>query len=238
MDRKLIRELVSNPDPNAIREIEKQIQDSVRNLIEKVEKAIGNIPGEIKEIISKWRKCEFFKIEDENVLFTAFQNIERMFVDVSPIARYPAVLPVYRPYSGSTILIIVDTSGSMSSEELEYGFYVIKRLSQKNKILVLQVDTEIKGRAIEIERWRFPDKLEVKGRGGTDFSCLSDLKNYIPATERENIKSVVIFTDGHVVAFPNTNPLPSAAWFGITTDAIPSGPKWIRWHRLVKVESD
>ena len=234
LDRQLIRELVSHPDPNVIKEFEENIKENIKNLVERI-KTVGNLPGVVEEIIKSWKPAEFYVIEDENILFAAMNNVERLFNDVSPIAVPPVVLPVYRPYGGNVVLVVIDTSGSMDNEALEYGFYVLKRLARSKKVYVLQVDTEVKGKAVGINKWSFPAELKVEGRGGTDFACLEKIKSYLPHDAIENVTTVVIFTDGMVDKFPSYNPLPNAKWIGITTYEIPKdSPNWIMWTRIQK----
>jgi len=232
--KKNVEDLMSK-SVRELKEIKKNIQEKINKLVDEIQKSIGSIPAEVEEIIRSYKECEIPVLENEQELFSAFAEIERLFIDKSPASPKSVFLPIYRPYQGKTILLIIDTSGSMSYEEFEYVFYLIKRLKQNNKVLVLNIDTKIKDKPILLEKYKFLPALKVKGRGGTDFQDLENVKKFLSTTDKENITSVILFTDGYVNDFPTYNPLKNAKWFGITTERIPeNSPKWIKWFKLIK----
>jgi predicted metal-dependent peptidase len=70
-------------------------------------------------------------------------------------------------HAAATITVIIDTSGSIGSRELEQFFAEIESLSSRAKIFILQWDAAFQG----YDPYRRGDwrKLTVKGRGGTDM---------------------------------------------------------------------
>jgi predicted metal-dependent peptidase len=87
--------------------------------------------------------------------------------------------------------IMVDTSGSISSDEFQEFFGHIEKISWRAKIKMIEFDHEIQ----HVTKYRKGDwkKLKVHGRGGTSFVNLLD-----QAEERGLIGQVnIIFTDGY-----------------------------------------
>ena len=69
-------------------------------------------------------------------------------------------------FLGSKILIALDTSGSMSTEDLKKTFSVIESLKYKAELYICYCDTE----TTKPEKLRANSKrLNVKGRGGTNL---------------------------------------------------------------------
>jgi len=221
------------------------IKDAVRDLIERARdlykrQGIGSLPGEVEELI-KWLKKRKIKIElldEDNELFGLFRQYERTYMDYNPrsnkrIWRYQRhpILPVIRPLTGYTVVIIVDTSASMGGEELSYAIDLINELASKARIYLVEIDVEIQ-RVREVDEID-QEELSFKGRGGTSFKALERLDEHIT---NEDITGCIILTDGWVKEFPSRNPFPGAKWYGITVDIIPDeSPDWIKWFKVEDV---
>ncbi len=72
-------------------------------------------------------------------------------------------------HAAANVSVIIDTSGSVGTKELEQFFAEIEAISYKANIHVLQWDAAFQG----FDRYRKGDwkKLKVKGRGGTDMAA-------------------------------------------------------------------
>ncbi len=94
------------------------------------------------------------------------------------------------------LIVGLDTSGSMGSEELGVIWDAIKRTRVRcSKMTLIQVDTEVK----DVTNVRRGDAiLEVKGRGGTELTPI------ITKAKELGFPKIplVVFTDGEVGEFP------------------------------------
>ncbi len=230
---KLVKELLKKNIDEIKRQAE-QFKQEIINRINEVQKLIGSVPGEVTEIIKSWKTVEI-ELENEDEFMTEFHEVERLYISRNLVNPN---LPVYRPFSGSKILLIVDTSGSIGYDEAEYFFGLIKDISTKYEVLVFEIDTEIKNeKPLKFSKFSDNSELVFKGRGGTSFKDLERLDNLLSFTEKEEIKKVILLTDGHVIEFPSFKPLQKSEWIGITTDIIPSdAPSWIKkWFHIKKL---
>jgi len=217
------------------------IREELKKVIETMKiSGIGNTPEYIEELINSYKEptIKIPKLEEAILAFKG--EVLRSYNFYNSINQiygrsYPKpVLPSFRPALNSEVLIIVDTSGSMGYEELEYAFGLIRKATKISRVYVLNIDTEIKEKPIPIEKYRIKSSMRFVGRGGTDFKDLERLSQILTFEQRKNIKLVILFTDGLVFGFPKNNPLPNAKWLGITTNEIPeSSPEWIEWGKII-----
>lgn len=103
------------------------------------------------------------------------------------------------------IMAWVDTSGSMSQEDLNKALSMMLMVAQAKKptkLVVCQFDT----RVADIQEFSRPDtiekdmkKMKIKGGGGTDVKCCFDLlADKKSKYARQVPELVVIFTDGYL----------------------------------------
>lgn len=102
--------------------------------------------------------------------------------------RYDLASPGYRREYQSKLIFAVDTSGSMTEDDLKEGFAVINNICKHSEIEYVLFDTSIK--LIEKKRKNAQTQFKVKGRGGTDFQEVVDY------AEKKAVDGLVIFTDG------------------------------------------
>ena len=119
-------------------------------------------------------------------------STHRRLTRMKPNRRYGYLYMGSRYDFTTNLLVAVDVSGSMSSEDLARGFSVVNRFFTYGvrSIDVIQFDTEIKGEVVSLKRAR--REVVALGRGGTDFSPVID---YID--EHTDYDGVVVFTDGY-----------------------------------------
>ena len=111
---------------------------------------------------------------------------------LSPILPAGVILPYYRGRTAS-IVIIVDTSGSMTSEMLSSAvaeiYAVLKALGIEDGIHVIPCDTTVK----TIQKIIPGQRIVLEGGGGTDLAVGFDkAKEILPRPE-----GIVVITDGY-----------------------------------------
>lgn len=98
-------------------------------------------------------------------------------------------------YAFSTsLLIAVDTSGSISTEMLKHFFSVIVKFFKYGieQIDVIQFDCVIQGECMSLKKAKKQNRFAVHGRGGTSFQPVFD---YLHEHNRYN--GLIILTDGY-----------------------------------------
>ena len=185
--------------------IENQIDYQAKNTAETCQKLIGSIPGELKEYLDS-----LFKIKPQIFNWKAyFRRVignlitsELYLTRMRPSRRFPDSRGVKfkrKPH----VLVGVDTSGSVSDEELEDFFSEIYYLWKSGvKVTIAQMDTKIE----HIEEYNGKFNKEIYGRGGTEFT---DLINYYNERKKD-FSTLVIFTDGYVSL--NLPPFRNGVW--------------------------
>ena len=95
------------------------------------------------------------KTEVSNIRFTNFKKSKRF-------NTYPGV----RLKRSFSLLVAIDTSGSISSKELEIFLNEIQSLSNQTRfITIIECDCEIK----DVYKYKFSKDKVITGRGGTEF---------------------------------------------------------------------
>ena len=172
----------------------------LKQTAEQVEKSCGTIPGEFTELISKLREKRpevfnwkaYFRrmlgsIYDVNIRMTRRRESKR-FAGAAGIKHRKKV----------SILVAIDTSGSVSERELQEFFSEIDYVYKAGaRITIIECDTRINS-ITEYDGKKLP---EIKGRGGTSFNPPVDY--YVD--HRKEYASLIYFTDGEA-PLPNKNP--------------------------------
>ena len=170
--------------------IEKQVEHQLKEIAEQTEKRRGSIPGELGEIISRLRHVEPAKFDWKAYL--------RRFVGNSSVVytkklrrkynkRYIAN-PGLKIKFKNHILVGVDTSGSVSSNELVEFMNEINHMHKTgHKITVAQCDTRLNS----VEDFNPKKDWNIKGRGGTSFQPVVDHYN-----EYGRYTALIYLTDG------------------------------------------
>jgi len=171
--------------------VQKQIEHQLKEIAEQTEKRCGSIPGELSGIIDRLRI-----IEPPSFDWKAYL---RRFVGNSSVSYTKKLRRKYnKRYSANPglkikfknhICVGVDTSGSVSNEELkEFMNELVHMHKTGHKITVVQCDTQINS----IEEFNPRKNWEIKGRGGTDFQPVVDHYN----EKRANYTALIYLTDG------------------------------------------
>ena len=171
--------------------IQNQIKGQIKTAAEQTIKMRGTIPAELQEIID-----EILKVKPRIFDWKAyFRRMLGSIYDVNikktrrkESIRFPGAAGIKHKKKVS-ILVAIDTSGSVSNQELIDFFSEITYIYKAGaRITILECDARISTNYEYTGKWTG----KVHGRGGTDFQPVIDYY-------RKNIKdyaALVYFTDG------------------------------------------
>ena len=171
--------------------LQKQIEHQIKESAEQTQKKHGTVPGELAELINRLLNPEPPKFDWKGYL--------RRFVGNSSIVYTKKLRRKYnKRYSANPglkikfknhILVGVDTSGSVNSEELKEFFGELTHMHKTgHKITVAQCDTELKS----VKEFNPNKDWEIHGRGGTSFQPVIDHYN----EKKGRYTALVYLTDG------------------------------------------
>lgn len=180
--------------------IQNQINSLLVDTADQVSKSAGSIPGNLKEIIEKLKdkKPEVFdwKSYFRKLLGTIY-DINLRLTRRKPSKRY-SESPGVQHRKKVSMLVAVDTSGSVSNKELSDFFNEIDYIYRAGaRITILECDTCVNS-VTEYDGKTIP---EIKGRGGTNFNPV--IEWYIE--HKKEYASLVYFTDGYC-SLPQKHP--------------------------------
>jgi predicted metal-dependent peptidase len=167
------------------------VEHQLKETAEQTEKKRGNIPGELAGLIERLRHIEpasfdwkgYLKRFVGNSTITYTKKLRRKFNK-----RYSAN-PGLKIKFKNNILVGVDTSGSVSNDELKEFMNELTHMHKTgHEITVAQCDTQINS----VEKFNPRKDWNIKGRGGTIFQPVIDLFN-----EKKGLYTALIYlTDG------------------------------------------
>lgn len=198
------------------RKIDNYIGNVVRESVRNFNKQRGSLPGSVADLIEdilKPPKAPYFQIIRKLVRASRFSKFQRAFTKINRKRTYVFAvnkknksLPVISPFPGRTrdftfdIDLVLDTSGSMSKDEILEGLSGIKSIIENDrycKVHVTENDTQIQ-KEYDVKKLR-DIQFNVRGRGGTILGPA--LKK---CRQRESDVTLV-FTDGEC---ENINEIP------------------------------
>lgn len=103
--------------------------------------------------------------------------------------RYGLIFPGYRLDRKSRILFAIDSSGSMSDEDINKGCAILHNFLKKCDIDVAFWDAQM------VDPFKFKKnitKIDAPGRGGTDPHCIGE---YLDEHQKLHYDGVILFTD-------------------------------------------
>jgi len=175
--------------------VQKQVEHQLKETAEQTEKRQGSLPGELAGLIERLRYIKpasfdwkgYLKRFIGNSTITYTKKLKRKFNK-----RY-AANPGLKIKFKNNILVGVDTSGSVSNDELKEFMNEMAHMHKTgHEITVAQCDTQINS----VEKFNPRKDWEVKGRGGTSFQPVIDLFN-----KKKGLYTALIYlTDGE--AYP------------------------------------
>ena len=179
--------------PDSVKQlIQSNINTVLKQTAEQIEKQCGSLPSNLVDVINKLRekKPEVFNwkayfrrllgsIYDVNIRSTRRKESKR-FESAAGIQHRKKV----------SMLVAIDTSGSVSGKELQDFFSEIDYIYKAGaRITILECDSRI-NKVTEYDGKNIPD---IVGRGGTDFN--PPIQYYIK--HKKEYASLVYFTDGY-----------------------------------------
>ena len=163
----------------------------LKSTAEQVEKQRGTIPAELKEIIEKLR-------EKKPEIFNWKAYFRRLLGSIYDVSVRSSRRKLSKRFEGSagiqhkkkvSILVAVDTSGSVSTKELQDFFSEIEYIYKAGaRVTILQCDSRISS----IDEYDGKKIPKITGRGGTDFN--PPVEWYIK--HKKEYASLIYFTDG------------------------------------------
>lgn len=156
--------------------VQKQVDHQLVTIADELEKHSGSIPGELSGLIERLKYVEPAKFDWKGYL--------RRFVGASiksytrilrrkPSKRYPDNPGLKIKYRNS-VLVAIDTSGSVSDNEVKEFLNEIHHISKTGShVDIIQCDTQIQS----VEAFNPKKDFKVHGRGGTSFQPVIDYYN-------------------------------------------------------------
>ena len=172
-----------------------QMEYQMGELAEEVKKSRGTVPGEIKELIKNFNVFEQPKFD--------WKGYIRRFIGRS-VKVYTKKLrrkfnkrfednPGLKIKQKKHILVAVDTSGSVSTDELKEFFSEVHHMHKTGcDVTVVQCDTAIS----DIRPYKQSNEIALHGRGGTSFEPVIE---YYDANQKK-YTCLIYFTDGEAPA--------------------------------------
>lgn len=180
---------------SALWEEDEDICCDINNLIEitEISSTWGTLSGNLIETI----KASKFIAMDYRKMLSAFKTSilsgKRSLTRMRPSRRFGFAFMGSRYNLSTNLLIAVDVSGSVSSQNLRNFFSVINRFFKNGieKLDVIQFDSELKTEK-PVPFKKAKDEVKIIGRGGTSFQPAADY--YCKHPEYDGL---IYFTDGY-----------------------------------------
>jgi predicted metal-dependent peptidase len=195
-------------------------------------KMMGTTPGCISDELEKLLSP---KLKWQDIARQALQAVRHemgSLNDWSRFRRRNLSLGLYSPKKKDNFvrwLCMLDTSGSMSMDDLVYGISQLKCLDGRSEGIVVPCDAQpYFDKAVKIRSMSDLPKINVVGRGGTVFDEFFD--NY-RSKIKERIDLIIVITDGgfHL----NCKKPPVDVVFVCTNDHMPTVP----WGRVAPLRT-
>lgn len=147
----------------------------------------GNIPGEAKSLIEKLRtKTKNWKAELQRFVSRA-SEVEADSSRKIRNRRYGIVYPGTKYEPLLNLVVVIDSSGSIDTDTLNQFMAEIDRIHKTGAtVTIMECDAQVH----QVSKYDPKKKVEIKGRGGTDFSPA------FKEAEKLNPDALVYFTDG------------------------------------------
>lgn len=204
-----------------------EMADKVNQQIEKAQKANqwGSVSGDFQETVTASLRIPM----DYRRMLAQFRaciiSQRRKLTRMKPNRRYGFEFMGSQFEPKTHLLVAVDVSGSIESDDLKNFFSIINRFFSYGVevIQVIAFDTEIKQ---EFELKKAAKSIKIIGRGGTDFQCAVDYYEDHP-----EYQGMIIFTDGYAPV-PELHMRKQILWILSGKHEYDNANKWIKNLRL------
>lgn len=208
---------------------DEEMTDKVNQQILKAQKTNqwGSVSGQFQETITASMKIPM----DYRRILSQFRasiiSQRRKLTRMKPNRRYGFEFMGSQFEPKTHLLVAVDVSGSIGSDDLEHFFSIINRFFTYGveAINVIAFDTEIKQ---EFELKKAAKNIRITGRGGTDFQCAVDYYENHP-----EFQGMIIFTDGYAEV-PKITKAKQMLWILTSKNEYDYAMKWIKDLRMSK----
>lgn len=166
------------------------IEGVIENAAQETIKRRGTLPGAVSDLLKKLEERRKPVIDWKRFLRRFVQNSYKEYTITTRRreSRRFDDSPGLKHEQEFSLLVAIDSSGSVSNQELQEFMSEIHNIHlTKCDIRILVCDTQI---VQDFEYTGKYDKIEIKGRGGTSFEPVLDLYEKTPNT------CLVYFTDG------------------------------------------
>jgi predicted metal-dependent peptidase len=169
-----------SPDKaSLIRKADSHITNIIRESVKNFTKARGTLSGLYEELIQGALtppQAPYYQIIQRYIRATKLSKFKRAFSKINKKRGYVFQddIPIISPFPGRKrdftfrIVVLLDTSGSMSPEEIKEGLSGVKHIIEKDKYCettVLEVDTIVE-KEYQVKKIR-DIEFNIKGRSGT-----------------------------------------------------------------------
>ena len=161
-------------DDHSTWEMSDASQDEARQIVKDIvdqasQKCQGQSPGHLQEAIAELKKPVVRWCELLHQYLGQHVGNKRSTYSRRCRRQDTFGIPGVSHHAAASVNVIVDTSGSITSKELEQFFSEIEAISSKAKTMVLQWDLVFQG----YHKYRRGDwqRIGVSGRGGTDMEA-------------------------------------------------------------------
>lgn len=195
------------PTEGEVKLLEAELKSEVAQAA-KAEKARGKLPGFLARMV---KELTAHKVDWKTALAEFVNNMARN--DYSwhiPNPRYSRggfMLPSLRSQEMPPLAIAIDTSGSITSDELTTFASELTglMLTLPTEMHIIYCDSCVNGEVVHVTKDELPVKLEMRGGGGTDF------RPPFERVQQEGIEPccLIYFTDGECDCFPEEPEYPT-----------------------------
>lgn len=208
---------------------DEEMADSVNQQIQKAQKTNqwGSISGDFQETITASLKIPM----DYRRILSQFRaciiSQRRKLTRMKPNRRYGFEFMGSQFEPKTHLLVAVDVSGSIETEDLKNFFSIINRFFSYGveAINVITFDWELQQ---EFELKKASKNIKITGRGGTNFQCAVDYYENHP-----EFQGMIIFTDGYAEV-PTIKKAKQLLWILTGKTEYDHAIKWIKDLRLSK----
>ena len=156
--------------------IETQLKGIINEVAEATRKSRGTIPGEFAALLEKINVVEEAKFNWKGYLRRFAGGSTKYYTKKSrrKLSRRFPENPGIKIKQHKHILVGIDTSGSVSNNELKEFLNEIYHINKTgSEVTILQCDTVVRS----IKKFNPREDLQIVGRGGTDFQPVIDYFN-------------------------------------------------------------
>jgi predicted metal-dependent peptidase len=192
--------------------LRKQVDTLLKEVADHINKSRGTIPGEMADYINGLYISELPRFNWKSYLRRFIGGSKKVFTKKTR-RKYNKRFddnPGLKIKQQRRIMVAVDTSGSVTNEEMIEFFQEIYHMTKLGTdVVVVQCDTQIND-VSEFKQF-YPDfkegRLKIKGRGGTSFTPAVDYYN----EHKSEFSSMIYLTDGEA-PIPENKPIGPMLW--------------------------